>query len=927
MAYGRPFRRYQLLALDAFERARDSGRGRVYLVMPPGSGKTALGLEIARRLGRRTLILSPNTAIQHQWLREWRDFQPGLVSAGPDAALTDPIGSLTYQALCNLDSQAAHGEEPDGDDGAHSRRRERQLIARGGDHQRLLGLLHANGRRLIERVAATGPWTIVLDECHHLLQMWGWLVRALLDEVGEDAAVIGLTATPPGSIDEHEAALYRELFGRADLEVPTPAVVREGNLAPYRDLVYLTTPLQGESRYIADEQLRFQELIAALHDPDMGSVSFLEWLRLRVFERASERGATVSWARFERDEPELATAALRYCFANGLPPPAGARLREPHRRPPAAGDWVALIDDYCTGHLRHAREPADLDAWERVRAALPGVGYRLTRQGIRAAATTVDRVLMLSAGKAAAALDILAAEHRALGPDLRALLLCDFERAAAMAEPLAQGVLDPQAGSAALLLQLVAGDPTGAELDPVLLTGRTVACGRATAARLVAWLAAEAPGLGVATRGGDGDVVVLGAERGWEPGRYVPLLTRYFEAGHTRCLIGTRGLLGEGWDACTVNALIDLTAVTTRTTVHQVRGRSLRLDPARPRKVAHNWDVVCVAPDHVKGAADYDRFVRKHRGYYGLTETGEIESGVSHVSPALSPHVPPPSDTFAALNRRMLDRADAREETYVRWRVGAPYRNALTETVRVRLARTVGPAQRRALRPPPGVTEPVGWGHLVAGAAAGTALLGAGAAAGLAVEGAAAAAAALATGAWWAGRAARERMAANGETAFLDDLGAAVVEALAAAGLVREDASVRVVAQPDGTYRCLLDGGGLEESRLFAEALDEVLAPLDEPRYLVPRFVDDPPRTAGGALWLLLRRRAGLPGRRVVYHAVPTVLAVNRQRAAAFGAAWNRHVSAGEPLFERDPRAQGVLAAQRGEDPLAVTTQMRTLWS
>ncbi|HEY7202147.1 MAG TPA: DEAD/DEAH box helicase family protein, partial [Candidatus Dormibacteraeota bacterium] len=50
MAYGRPFRRYQLLALDAFEHARAGGRRRVYLVMPPGSGKTALGLEIARRL-------------------------------------------------------------------------------------------------------------------------------------------------------------------------------------------------------------------------------------------------------------------------------------------------------------------------------------------------------------------------------------------------------------------------------------------------------------------------------------------------------------------------------------------------------------------------------------------------------------------------------------------------------------------------------------------------------------------------------------------------------------------------------------------------------------------------------------------------------------------------------------------------------------
>lgn len=65
----------------------------------------------------------------------------------------------------------------------------------------------------------------------------------------------------------------------------------------------------------------------------------------------------------------------------------------------------------------------------------------------------------------------------------------------------------------------------------------------------------------------------------------------------------------------------------------------------------------------------------------------------------------------------------------------------------------------------------------------------------------------------------------------------------------------------------------------------------------IPRFVDDPPRTAGAALWVALRRAAGWRGGRVVYHAVPSALAANR--------------------------AQAVLAVQRGEDPLAVTARAR----
>jgi superfamily II DNA or RNA helicase len=67
------WRRYQLLALEAFERDRAAGRRHTHLVAPPGSGKTVLGIEMARRIGRPALALVPNTAIQAQWLRAGAD--------------------------------------------------------------------------------------------------------------------------------------------------------------------------------------------------------------------------------------------------------------------------------------------------------------------------------------------------------------------------------------------------------------------------------------------------------------------------------------------------------------------------------------------------------------------------------------------------------------------------------------------------------------------------------------------------------------------------------------------------------------------------------------------------------------------------------------------------------------------------------------
>src|ERR1700730_5551807 len=81
-SFGRPLRRYQQLALDAFERRRTEGGKRAYLVLPPGAGKTVLGLEAIRRLGRRALCLCPNTAVQMQWVQQWSDFAPVVTQMG-----------------------------------------------------------------------------------------------------------------------------------------------------------------------------------------------------------------------------------------------------------------------------------------------------------------------------------------------------------------------------------------------------------------------------------------------------------------------------------------------------------------------------------------------------------------------------------------------------------------------------------------------------------------------------------------------------------------------------------------------------------------------------------------------------------------------------------------------------------------------------
>jgi hypothetical protein len=104
LAFPGRWRRYQELALEAFERDREAGRRSTHLVAPPGSGKTLLGMEIVRRLGHRSLVLCPNSAVQAQWLRTAARFGagPGLAAPDPDA----PIACLTYQSLCQVHDPA-----------------------------------------------------------------------------------------------------------------------------------------------------------------------------------------------------------------------------------------------------------------------------------------------------------------------------------------------------------------------------------------------------------------------------------------------------------------------------------------------------------------------------------------------------------------------------------------------------------------------------------------------------------------------------------------------------------------------------------------------------------------------------------------------------------------------------------------------------
>ncbi|MDQ3788397.1 MAG: hypothetical protein M3422_14290, partial [Actinomycetota bacterium] len=93
------WRKSQRHLLELCEHVTDR---RWHVCAPPGAGKTLVGLELARRHGTRTLVLSPTTAIRDQWRAAVALF--GAVPrefASTDLDRPAQLYSLTYQLLGN----------------------------------------------------------------------------------------------------------------------------------------------------------------------------------------------------------------------------------------------------------------------------------------------------------------------------------------------------------------------------------------------------------------------------------------------------------------------------------------------------------------------------------------------------------------------------------------------------------------------------------------------------------------------------------------------------------------------------------------------------------------------------------------------------------------------------------------------------------
>ena len=335
-----------------------------------------------------------------------------------------------------------------------------------------------------------------------------------------------------------------------------------------------------------------------------------------------------------------------------------------------------VLDRYVRHGLRRSELKEDHKKGEILTSRLRLLGMQITETGIRPCASPVGRIMAYAASKIEALSDIISTEMQSLGPDIRAVIVTDFEKTSATT--LVEGVMDDEAGGAIAAFRALAKCDSGDILDPILMTGSTVLVDDDLSERFLAaaraWIAERDLDIELRARHEETYDVIIGRGKDWIPRYYSIMITEFFQQGLTKCLIGTRGLLGEGWDASKINVLVDLTTVTTSMSINQLRGRSIRLDNDWPEKVANNWDIVCFADEFTNGFKDYARFEKKHKQLYGVCDDGAIEKGIGHVHAAFTEAEPEGvSEGMNLFNEEMLMRSRNRGKTRDLWGIGQPF--------------------------------------------------------------------------------------------------------------------------------------------------------------------------------------------------------------------------------------------------------------
>lgn len=623
------FRDYQLRVLDNADMYLKDGK--INIVAAPGSGKTVLGLELIRRLGSPCIVFSPTTAIRQQWGERFKDLfldnkdDFSLLFSG-DLHNVKLLNSVTYQALYTAIEKIST------DDGSD---------------------IDCSDVDIFAAMKEFGIKTVCLDEAHHLKNEWQKALEKFISELDKDIKIISLTATPPYDSEGSEWNRYMNICGEIDEEIFVPELVGQNTLCPHQDYIYFNYPTEAEIAKFCDHKAR-----AAITVEELGKLDLFS-------EVCHDLNAEKDYeALFSCAKQYIALATLLRYYDFELDIKLISELTAKRGLPVFKMCYAeTAIQFLLDGDLITDKQKADIisilkkhSVYEKKKVVLD-LNERLKRS------------LISSAGKLESIKSIAENEIAAMGERLRMLVLTDYIKK----ENLSKIASAEEFNSVNVVSIFETLRRADLNVNIGVLSGTLVILPKSIDLSDVKHKKNSIQGTDYCI------VEFSGAAH-----RSVDYIGKLFEQGKIQILVGTKSLLGEGWDSPCINSLVLASFVGSFVLSNQMRGRAIRVDKNDSEKSANIWHLVTVEPEYLfKDTAmeriaayikqdykeltsyDYDILKRRFDSFMGPNyTTGAIESGIERIT-----LIQPPFDKngIAHINEEMLKLSAKRGDVKNKW--------------------------------------------------------------------------------------------------------------------------------------------------------------------------------------------------------------------------------------------------------------------
>ncbi len=520
------------------------------------------------------------------------------------------------------------------------------------------------GFDLLASLRAQKVATLCLDECHHLRNEWWKSLEVFRKQYGQ-LQVISLTATPPYDSEPELWERYNRMCGEIDQEITVPELVKEDTLCPHQDFVYICSPTAEESEHLRQfEDRKWEYIHQLLVNPDFQAL---------VSGSKVLKGDISSDVLLE--DPKYLSAILIYMHSQGLTiPDSLENLLGAKRLPQVNSYWLELLLQSVLYQTPDWYEDSN-GFREKLESELKARGLIEQRQVSLVKSKSRDKILNQSLGKLSGIADIFLTEYKSMGQDLRQLVLADYIR-----KDFSTYLGDGQAGISQLgvlpYFESIRRKAQEHEIPVSLavLSGSVVILPTNVATELKELLPQVHLSFSSIGQLDQEDYVQVGFPSTAKG--IVAAVTELFQRGRIQVLVGTKSLLGEGWDAPCVNSLILGSFVGSFMLSNQMRGRAIRTWQGHPEKTSNIWHLVAIQPEPLitlsgeepmlDSNQDLQTLSRRMEHFLGLAYNQEsIETGLDRLD---FPKPPFKKKQIREYNERIKmlskDRAGLRKKWY-----------------------------------------------------------------------------------------------------------------------------------------------------------------------------------------------------------------------------------------------------------------------